>query len=72
MIDQQKFDAIFDTYLEEQRKVAAKHRARVQEWRDFHANKHWVPNLRVHDLGSAVADLAIKMERNLNMYTNGE
>lgn len=50
----------------------AEHDARVAAWREFHAGKHWVPNLRVHNLGPAVADLAIRMERDLNMYSTGE
>lgn len=52
--------------------IRAEHDARINAWREFHASKHWVPDLRVHNLGSAVADLAIAMERRLNLYSNGE
>lgn len=72
----QKILAALDAFEAEDkpRRAAAKaeHDARIATWREFHASKHWVPDLRVHNLGSAVADLAIKMERKLNMYSTGE
>ena len=65
-------DHLFDEEMARHREAYRKHQANLAAWREFNATKHWVPNLRVHDLGSSVADLAIAMERRLGITTNGE
>jgi hypothetical protein len=72
----QKIVAALDAFEAEDKprraQIKAEHDARINAWREFNATKHWVPNLRVHDLGSSVADLAIAMEKRLGITTNGE